>query len=124
MSFEQSFASSSAGMGLARARLEIAAENLANAGTTRTPDGTPFKRRVLSLQEGAAVVSEDASPPRREYDPGHPHADEQGWVAWPNVDPVQEMVEIMAAVRAFQANATAFGEAKTMYRAALDLGRA
>lgn len=124
MSFEQSFSASSAGMGMARARLEIAAENLANAGTTRTPEGSPFRRRVLALQEGTPVVVEDPSPSRMEYDPGHPDADPNGWVAYPNVDPVQEMVEIMSAVRTFQANATAFGEAKTMYRAALDLGRA
>lgn len=131
MSLEQSMGWSTVGMEVSRTRLELAAENLAHASSTRTEGGGPFRRRVLAIRGSAEAgeppqmeVREDVSPFRMQFEPGHPDADPEGWVAYPNVDPVREMVEIMASVRAFQSNVTAFNEAKTMYRAALDLGRA
>ncbi|MGE5593350.1 MAG: flagellar basal body rod protein FlgC [Betaproteobacteria bacterium] len=75
---------------------------------------------------GVAVVAivEDPSPPRMVYDPGHPDADAQGYVAMPNVDPVRELVDMISATRAYEANVTALDAAKTMAMKALDIGRA
>src|SRR5919201_980188 len=86
---------SASGMTAERLRMDVIAENLANADTTRGPDGKPYRRKevVLSFDQAldgvkVAGIAEDASPPRKVYDPGHPDADAQGYVSLPNVEPV------------------------------------
>jgi len=126
-----------------RVRMEVATSNLANAHTTRTPEGGPYRRRVVffaplverlaaSLGGGAlsdsrgvvvAGIVEDPSPPRRVYDPGHPDADREGFVALPNVDPVMEMADLMASARNYELNAVAFNTVKQVILKALELGR-
>jgi flagellar basal-body rod protein FlgC len=122
-------------------RIEVAVSNLANAESTRGPDGQPYKRRDVVLQstpvqdfdqslgrataigvEVAAVV-EDQGPARRRYEPSHPDADKDGYVALPNVDPAEEMVDMLSASRAYQANLTAIGLIRDLVQRALDLGR-
>lgn len=213
MGIARSFEISASGMDVERQRLELAALNLANAGTTRTANGSPFHRQVLvararqaseltpwglaasagagsgaemsvgggagmpalgssgipgmsalttmsglasqcglgaadfggmgmpglsgglglpggpglapEIGGGVAVagVVDDPSPPRRQYIPGHPDAGPDGFVTLPNVEPVEEMVHVMAAARAFEANAAAFSAAREMATRALDMAR-
>lgn len=124
-----------------RMRLEVAVSNLANAESSRGPDGTPYKRRDVVLAsrpvesfdaalghagavgvEVAAVV-QDETAPRRRYEPGHPDADAEGFVAMPNVDPAEEMVDMLSAARAYQANLTAIQLIRDLVQRALELGR-
>ena len=131
-----------------RLRMDVTAENLANAQTTRGANGGPYRRKVVLLQQdggaggfGAALgsamgrsartpggvhvagIAEDAAPNRRVYDPGHPDADAQGYVELPNVDPVSEMVDLITASRAYEANVTAMQTAKHMFSKTLELLR-
>ena len=125
----------------------LTAENLANAQTTRGADGQPYRRKEVVLQEAAgsfgaslskamgagsgsqgggvqvAGVVQDASPLKRIYDPGHPDADAQGYVSMPNVDTVTEMVDLIGASRAYEANVTAMQAAKQMFSHTLELLR-
>ena len=128
-----------------RLRLDVIASNLANANTTRTAAGGPYARRnvvfvsqamesdfeatIQALSEegarqGVAVadVVEDPTPPRLVFDPGHPDANPEGYVAYPNVNPVTEMVDLMAATRAYEANVQAVNATKKMAEAALSIG--
>lgn len=131
-----------------RTQMDVTAENLANAQTTRTPGGGPYQRKSVVLQStdagpqfgnvlagamnrggmGAAgvevsgIVAHDA-PPRLVYDPGHPDANADGYVAMPAVDSVTEMVDLIAASRAYEANVTAMQSAKQMFTRTLDLLR-
>ncbi len=114
-----------------RLRLDVIAENLANAGTTRTAEGGPYRRKVVLFapREGmggvrAVGIARDPSPFRLRYDPGHPDADAAGYVRLPNVDVVKEMVDLITATRAYEANVTAISAAKAMFQRALDIGRA
>ena len=126
---------SSTGMSAERLRMDVIAENLANAETTRTPQGGPYRRQEVVLEQAGAsfgdvlggvrvagIVS-DASPPRRVYDPGHPDADKQGYVTLPNVNPVNEMVDLITAQRGYEANVTAMSAAKQMFTKTLDVLR-
>ena len=141
-----------AGSGLAaeRLRMDVTAGNLANAQTTQGADGQPFRRRQVVLQEAGANsfdamltgamagtsgaqspaagvqvagIVEDQTPARRVYDPGHPDADGQGYVLLPNVNPVNEMVDLISSSRAYEANVTAMQSAKMMFTKTLDLLR-
>ena len=144
MSFLSSFNISASGMTAQRLRMDIAAENISNMETTRTQDGGPYRRKVVVLQEqpmsfksvldraasgtekGGVVVSEiaeDQSDLQPVYNPGHPDADENGYVLMPNVDLVKETVDSMAAYRAYEANVTAFNTMKSMAQKALEIGR-
>ncbi|MHB9025440.1 MAG: flagellar basal body rod protein FlgC [Armatimonadota bacterium] len=121
---------SASGLSAQRTRLDLIAENLANAETTRTPEGTPYKRRqaVFSLkpEEGGVEVSgivEDARAPRLVYEPGHPDANAEGYVQFPNVNAVEEMIDLVSATRAYEANVTALNASKSMTRKALEIGR-
>ena len=128
-----------------RLRLDVIASNLANASTTRTPQGGPYVRRnvvfeaqpmesefgdtLAALGEegaraGVAVVDvvDDPTPPRLVFDPGHPDANKEGYVAYPNVNPVSETVDLMAATRAYEANVQAVNATKRMAEAALSIG--
>lgn len=131
----------SQGMSAERTRLETIASNLANSNTTRTPEGGPYRRRDVVLgatdlhsgfeseldraSQGVEVkeIAVDQSPPIRQYDPGHPDADASGYVLLPNVNPIEETVNMLSATRAFQANLTVFNAAKDMARATLDILR-
>jgi flagellar basal-body rod protein FlgC len=131
-----------------RMRMDVTAENLANAQTTRTADGGPYRRKEVVLQEVAqggfagslraamgagsadrpggvevAGIAEDSTPNKMVYDPGHPDADANGYVAMPNVDSVTEMVDLIGASRAYEANVTAMQSAKQMFTKTLDLLR-
>ena len=124
-----------------RARIEVAVSNLANIESTRGPDGQPYRRRDVVLQSApvdsfdqvlgrasatgvqVAGVIEDQSAPRRRYEPSHPDADKEGYVSLPNVDPAEEMVDMLSAARAYQANLTAIGLIRDMVSRALELGK-
>ncbi|MGQ9497931.1 MAG: flagellar basal body rod protein FlgC [Desulfotomaculales bacterium] len=137
MGFFDSFGISASGLTAERLRLDVIANNLANAETTRTPAGGPYRRRAVVFAQrlrramdgwrGAGVrvaaVVEDAAQPRLVYRPDHPDADARGYVAYPNVNVVNEMVDMLGAVRAYEANATALQAAKQLAEAALGIGR-
>lgn len=122
-----------------RTRIEVSISNIANADSTRGPDGKPYRRRDVVLaadqsfesalgQAGVvgvkvAAVVEDQSPFQRRYDPSHPDADPEGFVAMPNVDTPEEMVNMMSASRAYQANLTAIGLIRDLVQKSLDLGK-
>jgi flagellar basal-body rod protein FlgC len=126
-----------------RMRIEVAVSNMANAESTRGADGQVYRRRdvVLASQSTepfsfdmamgranatgvrVAAVLEDQSEPRRRYEPSHPDADAEGYVALPNVDQAEEMVDMLGAARAYQANLTAIGLIKDLVQRALELGR-
>ena len=121
---------SASGMSAERTRMNVASSNLANAQTTETPGGGPFKRLDVVLQSspkdgGVKVqgVVQDQSPPRMEYDPGHPDADADGYVAYPNVNVVEEMVDMITASRAYEAGVTSLNTAVSMAERALGIGK-
>lgn len=149
MSLFTIFKISSQGMTAQRERLETSAANLANAHSTRTSEGGPYRRRdivfeTVALQErnsfsdssslfadaqsgaaqGVRVGTELAPPDQfiRRFDPAHPDADSDGYVKLPDVDPLEETVNMISAARSFEANATAFNTAKELARATLKLG--
>jgi flagellar basal-body rod protein FlgC len=137
---------SASGLSSERMRAEVIASNLANASSTRSSRGGPYRRllTVLSANEerwqpgrsvhgrarfagvGVSVLGivEDSSPLPMRYDPSHPDADAEGYVTMPNVDPAMEMVDLITASRAYEANVTALNAAKQMAMKALDIGRA
>jgi flagellar basal-body rod protein FlgC len=124
-----------------RTRIEAAVSNMANAESTRGPDGQPYRRRdvLLAADHSAsfesafgranavgvkvAGVVEDQAPFRRRYEPSHPDADAQGFVQLPNVDPQNEMVDLIGATRAYQANLTAITLIRDLVQKSLELGR-
>lgn len=121
---------SSSGLSAQRKRLDMIANNIANAETTRTPEGGPYKRMQAvfseNTEEGGVQVKElieDKTPPRKVYDPGHPDADAQGFVEMPNVNVLEEMVDLISATRAYEANVTALNADKGMIRKSLEIGR-
>ncbi len=130
---------SASGLTAQRQRLNVIAENLANAHTTRTPRGGPYLRKHVILEArpaeafasllevpqkvAVAQVVESSEGLKPQYDPTHPDADDQGMVLWPNVNPVAEMVSLTLASRAFEANVAAFRAAKSMALKALEIGR-
>ncbi|MCR3920898.1 MAG: flagellar basal body rod protein FlgC [Firmicutes bacterium] len=129
---------SASGMAAERVRMDLIANNLANINTTRTVEGGPYQRQVAVFAEvmnqarrgnaygmGVRVVgiSKDESPSPLIHDPGHPDADEDGYVAMPNVNVVNEMVDMITATRAYEANVTAMNAYKGMFLKALEIGR-
>jgi len=133
----------SSGLTAERVRLNVTASNLANANTTRTEEGGPYQRRdpmfkatnvaaksgfqdqldgVLKGVEITEIVK-DESPPRLVFDPKHPDADEEGYVSLPNVNMVEEMVNMVMASRAYEAGVTAMKSVKDMANKALQIGR-
>lgn len=127
----------SAGMSAEQRRLEIIAANLANANTTRTPEGGPYRRREVVFQAiydevgrtdripsvKVAEVVQDQTDFKRVLSPGSPDADENGYVAYPNVDTVFEMVDLMEAMRSYEANMRTSKSFRSMADAALQIGR-
>jgi flagellar basal-body rod protein FlgC len=119
---------SASGMTTNRIWQEVVAVNIANAETTRTPSGEPFRRKlVVMMQDGlgvrVAAIVDDPSPFRLVYDPSHPDADANGYVRMPNVHPVLEMVDLMAATRGYEFNAQALAIQRQMLQQVLDLLR-
>jgi flagellar basal-body rod protein FlgC len=136
---------SASGLTAERLRMDVTAENLANAQSTRTPEGGPYRRKAVVLQQAgggfagqlagavggasepagveAVGIVADGTPLRRVYDPGHPDADAQGYVTMPNVNPVTEMVDLIDASRAYEANLTAMQTAKTAFAKTIELLR-
>lgn len=113
---------SATGMSTQQRFLEVIAKNIANANTTKTPEGGPYQREVATANgDGSASVVKDTAPGRKVYDPGHPDADADGFVTYPNVDMNTELVDLMIARRVFEANASVFQAAKSMLRRALDI---
>lgn len=138
---------SASGLTAQRLRLDVIADNIANVNTTRTAAGGPYRKRNVVFMprtvefadllpsliagdrpriagRGVRVVGiiEDQGEPRMVYDPGHPDADAEGYVGMPNISVAQEMVDLISATRAYQANASAITAARDMNRAALDIG--
>jgi len=135
MDFTGTLAISGSALSAERVRLDAIASNLANASTTRTPEGGPYKRRnvVLTLasslveegaRQGVSVtdVVEDHTPPRMVFDPSHPDANADGYVAYPNVEPMTETIDLMAATRAYEANVQVIDATRRMAEAALGIG--
>lgn len=146
MAFMNSINVSASGLTAEKLRMDVISRNIANVNTTRTADGTPYRRQVVVFQEaeknmtfsdylndasksmiGAGVkvvgISEDKTPFKSVYDPGHPDADEQGYVKMPNVEVMTEMVNMISASRAYEANITAINSAKNIAMKALEIGR-
>jgi flagellar basal-body rod protein FlgC len=119
-----------------RQRMNVVASNMANVQSTRTEEGGPYRRKdVLFSAEtvesdtdtltGVRVVDivADSTPFRTVYDPGHPDADKDGYVSMPNINIIEEMVNIMMASRAYEASVSAFNMSKAMFLKTLELGR-
>lgn len=141
MSLLHAFGIGAAGLSAQRTRMEVVASNLANAHTTRTAEGGPYRRREPVFASvpvprrfhhvlGQALRSvrverivEDPSPSVLRYEPGHPDADARGYVAYPNVDPVREMVDMLSATRSYEANVTLVRSIREMARHALQILR-
>ena len=140
------------GMTAERLRLDVVSNNLANVNTTRTENGTPYRRQIVVFEpredfesvlqtninkdnsQGARInqvgqgvraraIIEDQSPFRAVYEPGHPDADAQGYVMMPNVSAVAEMIDMLSASKAYEANVAAVNAAKSMALKALDIGK-
>lgn len=147
MGFFTSLDIGASGLTAQRLRMDTISQNIANINTTRTEDGTPYRRREVIFEERTASDSfssmlsaasnriasgqgvrvskivEDSSEFRKEYDPGHPDADENGYVSKPNVDIVTEMVNMISATRSYEANVTSINATKSMALKALEIGK-
>ena len=128
------------GLSAARLRMNVLASNIANAETTRTPEGGPYKKkdvvqvaletpsafnsvldRMTLAKPAVQAVVEDSSPPKLVYQPGHPDANQEGYVAYPNINVVTTMTDMMSASRLYQANVTAVETARRMVQDALQI---
>jgi len=145
MSIFTAFKVSASGLSAERLRMDVIADNISNAETTRTSQGGPYRRKMvvfspyrsfesilrkeLTVQQGVKVekIVEDNSPFKLVYNPEHPDAiqegEQKGYVAMPNVDIVKEMIDMISATRAYEANVTALNAAKAMANKALEIGR-
>lgn len=146
MSFFTTFDISASGLTAERFRMDVIANNIANAETTRTEEGGPYKRQspvfapiparfeiplrksdFTSREVGGGVrvlgLKDDKLPPKMVYDPSHPDANKEGYVAYPNVDVVREMVDMITASRAYEANVTALNISKNMVSKSLSIGK-
>jgi flagellar basal-body rod protein FlgC len=138
---------SASGLTAQRLRMDTISQNIANVNTTRTENGTPYRRREVIFEErndpdsfssalssatsklyggnGVRVSSivEDPTDFKKVYDPGHPDADAEGYVSMPNVDVVTEMVNMISATRSYEANVTSINATKSMALKALEIGK-
>lgn len=131
---------SAAGMSAQRTRMNVVSSNLANINTTRTPEGGPYRRQVVVMTAESTAdafgkmldgnisspkvvtVANDPSDFQRVYDPSHPDADKSGYVSMPNVNLMKEMVDMLSAQRAYEANTTVISSIKAMAQQAIDIG--
>lgn len=144
MSLFNSLSVSASGMYAQRTRAEVLVENIANADTTRTAEGGPYRRRDVVFQSadvgspfssvfesqagqetGVSIgdIVVDNSEPDRRYMPGHPDADKDGYVAFPKVNPAEDMVDLLGASRSYEANVSAISAVKDMIQRSIDLFR-
>lgn len=147
MSMFSAFNVNASGMTAQRYRMDIISENVANAQTTRTEDGTPYRRKLVTFEEKSGqtsfsrvlghasasysgngvkvsrVYEDTQTEMNMVYDPSHPDADENGYVTYPNVNIVTEMTNLIDASRAYEANATAFNASKSMALKGLELNK-
>ncbi len=146
MSIFNSINISSTGLSAERTRMDIISNNISNANTTKTSSGLPYKRQMAVFEEKKNIsfskclsnklnccenlegvkirsIKEDNSPFKKIYDPGHPDANKDGYVLTPNVDIVKEMVDMVSASRAYEANITSINSSKSMMMKALEIGR-
>ncbi len=144
MNFFSALNISTSGLTAERVRMDVIASNIANSEATRTPQGGPYVRKIVTFSEnlqreldkknntyekriaGVAVnkISNDESTPMKKvYNPTHPDADEDGYVTMPNVNMLNEMIDLITASRAFEANVTAINAEKQMAMKALEIGR-
>ena len=119
---------SSTGMTAERFRMDVISSNIANANSMRTADQDAYRRRMVILsgnESGVTIerIIQDGSPLRMVQEPGNPLADADGYVFYSNVNPVYEMIDMIGATRAYEANIAAFKSAKGMLRAALTIGQ-
>ncbi|MCX4267422.1 MAG: flagellar basal body rod protein FlgC [Lachnospiraceae bacterium] len=149
MAMFQALNISATGMTAQRLRMDILSENIANVKTTRTEDGSPYVRKNVIFQEKdgttsfqaaltaqlklnhnyigsgvkvTSIIEDTETPMNVVYEPSHPDADENGYVSYPNVNPVTEMTDLIDASRAYEANITAFNATKAMALKALEIG--
>lgn len=147
MGFFSSLDIGASGLTAQRVRMDTISQNIANVNTTRTEDGTPYRRREVLFEErtgpdsfssalsnasnnlnngqGVRVskIVEDSSDFKKVYDPGHPDADAEGYVSMPNIDIVTEMVNMISATRSYEANVTSINATKSMALKALEIGK-
>lgn len=145
MSLLDALRTSASGLSAQRLRMNLISNNLANIETTKTPQGGPYRRKdavfesnpqysefneVLSNRLGpqsievqVTQIRDDNRPPIQKYDPGHPDADEDGYLYMPNINIVEEMVNMMSATRSYEANVTAIRSTKEMASNAIEIGR-
>jgi len=142
MSLFSSMQVSASGMAAQRTRAELLVQNIANSETTRTPEGGPYRRQdvVFSTDEESspfsavfqnevgtgvrvADVIQDQSPPERRYMPGHPDADANGYVAFPKINPAEDMVDLLNSSRSYEANVAAISSVKDMISRSIDIMR-
>lgn len=139
---------SASGMTAQRLRTDIISQNIANVNTTRTDDGTPYRRKMAVFSEKnmvsfqdkletalgsygsngtgvkvSAIVEDNDTELKKVYDPSHPDADDEGYVSYPNVNTVTEMTNLISASRAYEANVTAFNSTKSMLLKGLEVGK-
>lgn len=125
---------STTGLTAERLRMDTISSNIANVNTTRGEDGKPYVRKIAVFQEilddktgGAGVkakkIVDDNSPLRKEYDPSHPDADEDGYVTLPNVNILNEMADMISASRSYEANIDTLNANKSMFMKALEIGK-
>ena len=145
MNFFDSLKISASGMRAQRLRTEVISSNLANINTTRTAQGGAYKRKEVIFaaiplggdfhellvsastnylrEVGVAGIVTDPRPPILKYDPNHPDADDKGYVAFPNINLVEEMVDLISSTRSYEANVAAFNAAKDMALKTLEIGK-
>jgi len=145
MNFFDALRVSSSGLAAQRIRMNLAANNLANINTTKTPEGGPYRRKDVvfasqpleksfndtlgsqmtgKLSEVRVVgIIDDPRPPHTKHDPQHPDADEKGYVKTPNINLMEEMVNMISATRSYEANVTAIKASKDMALKALEIGK-
>lgn len=147
MSFFGALDTSASGLTAQRLRLDVISQNMANASTTRTEDGGPYKRKSVVFEQvqnepsssfssilnekrqsgnngvRVAQIVEDESEGSLVYDPTHPDANEEGYVEMPNVDVIDEMVNMISASRSYEANVNSFNSMKAMFTKALEIGK-
>lgn len=144
MSLFSALSVGASGMAAQRTRAELLVENLANSETTRTPEGGPYRRKDAIFSSASVAtpfssifedqinspvgvevseISVDMRDPEKRYQPGHPDADKDGYVAYPRINPAEDMVDLMGASRSYQANVSAMSAVKDMISKSIDLLR-
>jgi len=142
MSLFSALSVGASGMAAERTRAELLVENMANSETTRTPEGGPYRRKDVVFESGSVEspfssifstqldaptgvavsgIVTDTSEPELRYMPGHPDADKDGYVAFPKMNPAEDMVDLMGSARAYEANVAAIGAVKDMIQRSIDL---